>query len=53
MGGGRQNRAFAAGRVAFNSLRLEKGYRSWGTDMTAEHAPHAAGVGFACVRHGG
>src|SRR6185437_5615135 len=27
--------------------RLEKGYRSWGTDMTTEHAPAEAGVGFA------
>ncbi|AFM17838.1 glycine cleavage system T protein (aminomethyltransferase) [Mycolicibacterium chubuense NBB4] len=36
-----------AGRVAFNSLRIEKGYRSWGTDMTAEHLPVAAGLGFA------
>jgi glycine cleavage system aminomethyltransferase T len=44
---GRPYRAIAAGRIAFNSLRLEKGYRSWGTDMTAEHRPAAAGVGFA------
>ncbi|WP_328460856.1 FAD-dependent oxidoreductase [Actinoplanes sp. NBC_00393] len=37
----------AAGRVAFNSLRLEKGYRAWGIDMTAEDDPFQAGVGFA------
>ena len=37
----------AAGRVAFNALRLEKGYRSWGIDMTTEHDPYEAGVGFA------
>ncbi|MFE9330074.1 FAD-dependent oxidoreductase [Streptomyces sp. NPDC006925] len=37
----------AAGRSAFNSLRLEKGYRAWGADMTAEHTPEEAGVGFA------
>ena len=37
----------AAGRSAFNSLRLEKGYRSWGTDVTAEHNPYEAGLGFA------
>lgn len=37
----------AAGRGAFNSLRLEKGYRSFGTDMTYEHDPYEAGVGFA------
>jgi glycine cleavage system aminomethyltransferase T len=37
----------AGGRQAFNSLRLEKGYRSWGSDMTTEHNPFEAGVGFA------
>jgi glycine cleavage system aminomethyltransferase T/glycine/D-amino acid oxidase-like deaminating enzyme len=37
----------AAGRSAFNSLRLEKGYRSWGADMTTEHDPYEAGLGFA------
>ncbi|MDA3630380.1 FAD-dependent oxidoreductase [Saccharopolyspora sp. WRP15-2] len=37
----------AAGRSAFNSLRLEKGYRSWGADMTTEHDPFEAGLGFA------
>jgi dimethylglycine oxidase len=44
---GQPHRVIAAGRIAFNSLRLEKGYRSWGTDMTAEHQPAAAGVSFA------
>lgn len=44
---GRGLGAVAAGRSAFNSLRLEKGYRSWGHDMTAEHHPYEAGVGFA------
>jgi glycine cleavage system aminomethyltransferase T/glycine/D-amino acid oxidase-like deaminating enzyme len=37
----------AAGRIAFNSLRIEKGYRSWGTDITVEHLPVAAGIDFA------
>lgn len=37
----------AAGRSAFNSLRLEKGYRAWGADMSAEHTPEEAGVSFA------
>jgi glycine cleavage system aminomethyltransferase T len=37
----------AGGRAAFNSLRLEKGYRLWGTDMTAEDDPYQAGLGFA------
>lgn len=36
-----------AGRAAFNSLRLEKGYRSWGSDMTSEDTPDDAGLGFA------
>ncbi|MGW5008401.1 GcvT family protein [Streptomyces parvulus] len=44
---GRDLGAIAAGRSAFNSLRLEKGYRAWGTDMTAEDNPYEAGVGFA------
>jgi glycine cleavage system aminomethyltransferase T len=26
---------------------MEKGYRSWGTDMATEHNPYEAGLGFA------
>jgi glycine cleavage system aminomethyltransferase T/glycine/D-amino acid oxidase-like deaminating enzyme len=37
----------AGGRGAFTSLRLEKGYRSFGADMTYEHDPYEAGLGFA------
>jgi len=37
----------AAGRGAFTSMRLEKGYRSFGADMTYEHDPFEAGLGFA------
>ncbi|GAA1853479.1 GcvT family protein [Asanoa iriomotensis] len=37
----------AGGRGAFTSLRLEKGYRLFGTDMTYEHDPYEAGLGFA------
>ncbi|WP_055492962.1 FAD-dependent oxidoreductase [Streptomyces sp. TP-A0356] len=44
---GQEHGVIAAGRSAFNSLRLEKGYRSWGVDMTDEHDPYEAGVGFA------
>ncbi len=44
---GQPHGVIAAGRIAFNSLRIEKGYRLWGTDMTAEHQPAAAGVDFA------
>jgi glycine cleavage system aminomethyltransferase T len=44
---GQPHGVIAAGRIAFNSLRIEKGYRLWGTDMTAEHRPAAAGLDFA------
>ncbi|MFD8913939.1 FAD-dependent oxidoreductase [Streptomyces sp. NPDC059575] len=44
---GRDLGVIAAGRSAFNSLRLEKGYRAWGTDMTCEDTPYEAGLGFA------
>jgi glycine cleavage system aminomethyltransferase T len=38
--------AIAAGSAALSSLRIEKGYRMWGTDMTPEHTPAEAGLGF-------
>jgi glycine cleavage system aminomethyltransferase T/glycine/D-amino acid oxidase-like deaminating enzyme len=44
---GQEHGLIAAGRSAFGSLRLEKGYRSWGQDMTTEHDPYEAGLGFA------
>lgn len=44
---GQPHGIIAAGRTAFSSLRLEKGYRSWGADMTTEHDPYEAGLGFA------
>lgn len=44
---GQEHGIIAAGRGAFNSLRLEKGYRSFGGDMTNEHDPYEAGLGFA------
>ena len=44
---GQEHGVIAAGRGAFVSLRLEKGYRSFGADMTFEHDPYEAGVGFA------
>ena len=44
---GQDHGVIAAGRAAFNSLRLEKGYRAWGHDMTTEHNPYEAGLGFA------
>ena len=50
-GAGRPHGVIAGGRGAFNGLRLEKGYRMWGTDMWSEHDPYEAGLGFA-VRPG-
>ena len=44
---GREHGVVAAGRGAFGSLRLEKGYRFAGVDMTSEHDPYEAGLGFA------
>jgi glycine cleavage system aminomethyltransferase T/glycine/D-amino acid oxidase-like deaminating enzyme len=37
----------AAGLGAFDTLRLEKGYRLWGQDIDTEHDPFEAGLGFA------
>ena len=37
----------AAGGGAFDSLRLEKGYRLWGADIHTEYDPYEAGIGFA------
>ncbi len=36
-----------AGYHALDSLRLEKGYRSWGHDITSVDTPLEAGIGFA------
>ena len=36
----------ACGTGAFNSLRMEKGYRFAGVDMTREHTPFECGLGF-------
>jgi 4-methylaminobutanoate oxidase (formaldehyde-forming) len=37
----------AGGYRAIDSLRLEKGYRVWGSDVTPEQTPFEAGLGFA------
>ena len=37
----------AAGYRAIDSMRLEKGYRVWSTDITPEDNPFEAGLGFA------
>ncbi len=44
---GRPHGLVAAGYRAIDSLRLEKGYRAWGSDITPEENPLEAGVGFA------
>ncbi|MDT4976267.1 MAG: hypothetical protein QOG98_2025, partial [Pseudonocardiales bacterium] len=37
----------AGGYRAIESMRLEKGYRVWGSDITPETNPYEAGLGFA------
>jgi glycine cleavage system aminomethyltransferase T len=37
----------AGGYRAIDSLRVEKGYRVWGADITPDETPHEAGLGFA------
>ena len=44
---GREYGLIAAGSGAFGSLRLEKGYRAWGSDLNTEHTPYDAGLGWA------
>ncbi len=46
---GREHGLLAAGYRAIDSLRLEKGYRVWAADITADENPREAGLGF-CVR---
>jgi glycine cleavage system aminomethyltransferase T len=47
MQAGRGSGLIAAGLGAFDSLRLEKGYRLWGQDLNTEHDPFEAGLSFA------
>ena len=44
---GRPHGLVAGGYKAIDSLRLEKGYRVWGADITPEETPYQAGLGFA------
>lgn len=41
-----------AGYRAIDSMRLEKGYRVWGSDITPETTPDEAGLSFAVRRNG-
>ena len=47
MEAGREHGIVAVGGGAFDSLRLEKGYRLWGQDIDTERDPLSAGLGFA------
>lgn len=49
MEAGREFEIRPAGYKAIESLRLEKGYRYWSSDMTPSENPYEAGLGF-CVR---
>ena len=44
---GREHGLVAGGYKAIDSLRLEKGYRVWGADITPDDSPFEAGLGFA------
>ncbi len=44
---GREHGLAAGGYKAIDSLRLEKGYRVWGSDITPEDTPFEAGLDFA------
>jgi 4-methylaminobutanoate oxidase (formaldehyde-forming) len=46
---GQEHGLIAGGYRAIESLRLEKGYRVWGSDLTSETTPWEAGLGF-CVK---
>jgi glycine cleavage system aminomethyltransferase T len=46
-GAGQDLGILAAGRGAFEGMRIEKGYRSYGRDVTGEHHPDEVGLSFA------
>ena len=47
MKAGRDLGVVNAGHYAINSLRLEKGYRAWGADISPDDTAMEAGLGFA------
>ncbi|NCF80426.1 MAG: FAD-dependent oxidoreductase [Proteobacteria bacterium] len=47
MAAGKAHGAAPCGYRAIESLRLEKGYRAWSSDLTPDHTPLQAGLGFA------
>ncbi|MCB0037753.1 MAG: aminomethyltransferase family protein, partial [Anaerolineales bacterium] len=46
-GAGLSQGIIALGNGAFNSLRVEKGYRAVGADLTTDYNPYEAGIGWA------
>jgi 4-methylaminobutanoate oxidase (formaldehyde-forming) len=48
MEAGRPHALALGGYRAIESLRLEKGYRAWGSDIGPDHTPLEAGLGWAC-----
>ena len=44
---GREHGLVAGGYKAIDSLRLEKGYRVWGADISPDDTPYEAGLDFA------
>ena len=46
---GRPHGVMACGYRAIDSMRLEKGLRVWGSDITPDETPYEAGLGF-CVK---
>lgn len=47
---GQSHGLVAAGRAAFNGLRLEKGIRASGSDFSSEYNPYEAGITYAIQR---
>jgi len=47
MAAGKGHQLLPGGYKAIESLRLEKGYRVWGSDVTSADTPFEAGLGFA------
>lgn len=48
---GQRHGLIAAGGAAMDSLRLERGFLSLGTDLRAEYTPNEAGLAFAIDKH--
>ncbi len=52
LGAGEEFGLADAGYYAINSLRLDKGYRAFGSDLTPDHGPVEAGLRFTCKLDG-